>query len=58
MNQIVLDSNSRFYQKFMERDRHSRKSDIKSKYVRSSSIESHQPSRNDHQSQTFIMYNM
>lgn len=42
----------------MERDRHSRKSDIKSKYVRSSSIESHQPSRNDHQSQTFIMYNM
>ncbi|XP_026296918.1 uncharacterized protein LOC413368 isoform X3 [Apis mellifera] len=57
-NQIVLDSNSRFYQKFMERDRHSRKSDIKSKYVRSSSIESHQPSRNDHQSQTFIMYNM
>ncbi|PBC32263.1 hypothetical protein APICC_09171 [Apis cerana cerana] len=57
-NQIVLDNNSRFYQKFMERDRHSRKSDIKSRYVRSSSIESHQPSRNDHQSQTFIMYNM
>lgn len=58
-NQTFSDGNSRMYQKFMGRDRYSRKSDVKSKYPRSSSIESNQPSlsRNIHQ-QTFVMHNM
>ncbi|XP_050491068.1 uncharacterized protein LOC126873833 [Bombus huntii] len=58
-NQTFSDGNSRMYQKFMGRDRYSRKSDAKSKYPRSSSIESNQPSlsRNMHQ-QTFVMHNI
>ncbi|XP_050576482.1 uncharacterized protein LOC126915660 isoform X2 [Bombus affinis] len=58
-NQTFSDGNSRMYQKFMGRDRYSRKSDVKSKYPRSSSIESNQPSvsRNIHQ-QTFVMHNI
>ncbi|XP_033315322.1 uncharacterized protein LOC117213778 isoform X2 [Bombus bifarius] len=58
-NQTFSDGNSRMYQKFMGRDRYSRKSDVKSKYPRSSSIESNQPSlsRNMHQ-QTFVMHNI
>ncbi|XP_043522349.1 uncharacterized protein LOC122535154 isoform X2 [Frieseomelitta varia] len=56
-SQKFSDGNSRVYQKFMERGRYSRKSDVKSKYPRSSSIESHQSSsRNIHQ--TFVMHNM
>ncbi|KOC66266.1 Protein FAM179B, partial [Habropoda laboriosa] len=58
MNQKYLDGNSRVYQKFMERDRFSRKPE-KSRYSRSSSIEGHQStvSKNVHQ-QTFVMHNM
>ncbi|XP_060819750.1 uncharacterized protein LOC132909151 isoform X2 [Bombus pascuorum] len=58
-NQTFSNGNSRMYQKFMGRDRYSRKSDVKSKYPRSSSIESNQPSlsRNIHQ-QTFVMHNI
>lgn len=58
-NKKFSDSNPRAYQKFMERDRYSRRSDVKSKYARSSSIESHQTAlpRNINQ-QTFVMHNM
>ncbi|OAD61436.1 hypothetical protein WN48_10139, partial [Eufriesea mexicana] len=58
-NKKFSDSSIRAYQKFMERDRYSRKSDVKSKYTRSSSIESHQTAlpRNINQ-QTFVMHNI
>ncbi|CAL7945263.1 unnamed protein product [Xylocopa violacea] len=58
-SQKVSDVNSRIYHKFMERDRFSKMSDVKSRYSRSSSIDSHQPSlsRNINQ-QTFVMHNM